>query len=359
MIVRGLTPPVLPGWALPFAESIGEHAPFFQSELPAGRYALLRHAICLAAAFGEVSPDWVRLAAALGERRDDPGLPSLIARRLLNMSLKDLTSAVGPVMRLTPFLASVLRKTSEYLDASTYRQLASLEQQPGSSSLIHALLRSPPLTRRQIEIFLEVDVAFAHPVIVARLAETLDDIAKFNRIVADIERTCEPLAREALIQSLSARNRDGQSDVETVIREVVSNFFRIPTPTLRPGSRLEVIGRIPQLRAAGRRLRVCIGPLLSRRILQGEKLSVVICNETEAVALLQPLACETGRAFVVWEIGAGANRRMDAREQDRFIAHLRGDLEEEVLRMNGPRRRLYDAEQSDMEELFNLREDDL
>jgi hypothetical protein len=354
------TPPMLPDWALPLACSMSSHAPSFLAELYATRYSLLRHVICLNASFKK-QPDWPAIARAIGEDVADPRAPGLVAAQLLKMPLNTMIEKMGPLLHLTPFVASVLRKTAQYLKPPTYRELVTLETLPDSARRIRALMKSPPLTRNQLEVYLQVDPAFVHPAIIARLEE-FDDTPRFNRMVAELRQTCAPSAEEALFQALCARSRTGDPSVDQSIREVATAHYRIPTPTLRKGSSLEAISSVSALKAEGSRLRNCLGALISRKILSGEKISVVVCAQTEMVALLRPVFCGARKAWLVLEVGARANRNIDRDEQDKFISYLNSQLDEQVWRIPGEQRRgrAYRGEnQTELQELFNTRLEDL
>ncbi len=351
--------PVLPEWAIPWICSVAEHAPALLAELYATRCSLVRHVLCLNASFDR-QPDWPALARAIGEDASDPRVPGRVAMRLLKMPVKALIEEAGPFLQLTPFVASVLRKTTEYLHAPEYRQLAGLEQLPASAPRIRALVKSPPLTRRRLAIALEVDVAFVHPAIIARLEGT--DTEKFNRMVREMRQDCAPGAEEALFQALLARSPGSDNHLEAILREVVSQHYRIRAPEIRPGSELQVLDNITALRSAGIRLRNCLGSFISRRILAGERLAVVLCTRTDMVALLRPVSCGARRAWLVKEVGARANRATNRHERAKFISYINTQLDEPVwtltddLRQRDPN--LYNEQQTDLEALFGSFPDD-
>ena len=350
--------PMLPEWALPRVCHFLEHAPSLLAALYGTRYGFLRHVMCLNASF-DGDPDWPALARAIGEDDTDPQVSGRVAMRLFSMPLKTLIEDAGPLLRITPLIASILRKTTEYLSAPTYRELAALEGLPGSAPRIRALMKSPPLTGRRLEIFLEVDVAFAHPAIIARLEEF--DTARFNRMVAEMRQTCAASAEEALAQALCARTQCNPK-VEAILRDVVATHYRIPAPTVRPGSDIKVLGDVGSLKAAGQDLKNCLGALISRKILAGSRISVVLCARTQMVALLRPIRSGARRAWLVHEIGAQANRPIDLHEQHKFISYLNTQLEEPVFAASGDQRNgralSRELQQTDLQELFNARIED-
>jgi hypothetical protein len=351
-----MTPPALPAWALPLACSMSERgAPDFLARLCSVRYSFLRHVICLNASFSE-EPDWDQLASAMGETASDLPMPGVVANHLLKLPVRRLTE-LGRHLRFTPFVVRVLRKTRNYLSPFTYRDLSALEQKPEAACRMRALSLASELTQERIEALLELDPAFAHPAIAARVSRA--DTKRFNRIIAEIRLTCDPSAEPALIQALSVRHQEGQEDFDAVIRELVQAHYRIPTPAIKNGSRLHVIQTIGELRTAGLRLRNCLGSHVARRILSGEKLSVVMCEITDMVALLRPLACGARRGWLVADIGAIANRSTEQAEQEKFVSYLNTQLEEPVWRVPGNQKRRILEEQTDLQELFHARIDDI
>lgn len=351
-----MTPPALPVWALPLACSMSERgAPDFLARLCAPRYSFLRQVICLNASFTE-EPDWDQLASAMGESPSNLPMPGVVANRLLKLPVKRLTD-LGRHLRLTPFVVRVLRKTRNYLSPYTYRDLSALEEQAEAASRMRALSLASELTQERIEVLLELEPAFAHPAIAARVSAK--DTKRFNRIIAEIRLTCDPAAEPALIQALSARNPEGREDFETVVRELVQAHYRIPAPAIKKGSRLQVIRTLAELRAAGLRLRNCLGSHVAGRILSGERLSVVMCGITDMVALLRPLACGARRGWLVADIGALGNRSTEQAEQDKFVSYLNTELEEPVWRVPGNQRRRMLADQTDLQDLFHARIDDI
>jgi hypothetical protein len=350
-----MTPPSLPVWALPLACSMSERgAPHFLAKLCSARYSFLRHVIALNAAFEE-EPDWEALAQAVGAGDADVDAPGFVATQLLKMPIRRLV-ALGGLLRLSPFMAASLARTSTYLAPFTYRELCMVEARADGASRMRAMQLAPVLTQDTIAVLLEIDPAFTHPAIAAQASKI--GANRFNQIVSEIRATCEPAVEEALFQALIARGLDEDCDIESIVRQLVQSHYRIPGPALRAGSRLQVIHTLSGLRAAGVRLKNCLGSHVARRILTGERLSVVVCGLTDMVALLRPLICGARRSWLVVDVGALGNRPMELAEQEKFISYLNTELEEPVWRTPGDQKRRIHFEHTPLQRLFRFQLDD-
>jgi hypothetical protein len=257
---------------------------------------------------------------------------------------------LGELLRLSPVLAAVLRKTKDYLAPYTYRDLAMLERRPDATCRVRALKLAPILCRDQVEVILEIDPAFVHPAIAGNVA--CMGVKKFNRIAAEIRTTCDPSAEEALMQALSARHEGEGPDIDEIIRSLVQAHYTFPSPRLRDGAKLRVIDTIAGLKAAGAQLRNCLGSHVARRILAGEPLSIVLCEMTLMVALLKPITCGARKAWLVVDIGAFKNRSLERQEQDKFISYINMELEDPVWRAPDDQRRRFFENGPELGQLF-------